>query len=124
MSNIIYDINTEELQPIISVNCSGRDLDQLPTNLPAYTKILILKENNIEDLTPLLTNVAYKTVQDLYLDNNRVKSIEELEGSYWLRNFRVLSLSGNELSQVPIWITQNSQSIFDFSKEELRAILK
>lgn len=54
----------------------------------------------IQDLTPLTTNPAYKGVIDLYLDDNLVESIVQLEGSSWVDRFRLLSLRGNKLTDV------------------------
>lgn len=106
MPNIVTDLKTENLQAIIAVNCSAQDLTELPKRLPINTKILLLNENAIQDLSPLKNNPYYRTVQDLYLDDNQIKSIEGLEGSYWFNHFRVLSLSGNQVSQVNIDLLQ------------------
>lgn len=94
------DINTGKLEPIIQVNCSKRGLTELPPHLPNSTKILLLQDNNIADLSPLKDNLEYSTVHDLYLDDNHIRSIEGLEGSEWFTRFRILSLNGNELTQV------------------------
>lgn len=97
------DINTGKLEPIIQVNCSSRGLTALPPRLPNNTKILLLQDNDIVDLSPLKDNPNYTTVHDLYLDDNHVRSIEGLEGTEWFTRFRILSLSGNELTQVS-WV--------------------
>lgn len=94
------DINTGKLEPIIQVNCSKRSLTKLPPHLPNSTKILLLQDNYIVDLSPLKDNSDYNTVHDIYLDGNLVRSIEGLEGSEWFQRFRILSLRGNELTQV------------------------
>lgn len=54
----------------------------------------------ITDLTPLTTNLAYKSVLDLYMDDNQLESIVRLEGSDWLDRFRLLNLRGNKLVDV------------------------
>lgn len=94
------DINTGKLEPIIQVNCSNRGLTALPSHLPNNTKILLLQDNDIFDLSPLRDNTDYSTVHDLYLDGNHIKSIGGLEGTEWFTRFRILSLCGNELTQV------------------------
>jgi Leucine-rich repeat (LRR) protein len=95
-------MGSDHLDPIIEVNCSYRGLTELPLDLPPKTKIIRLEGNEIEDLKLLKQDPIYRKALDLYLDNNKVKSIEELEGSYWLRHFRVFSLSGNRLTEVII----------------------
>lgn len=92
--------NSDHLVPIIAVNCSNQGFSELPENLPLHTKIIILDGNEIEDLRPLRENSIYMKVDDLYLDNNKIKSIEALEGSNWLKHFRVFSLRGNKLTEV------------------------
>lgn len=52
----------------------------------------------IRSVRPLVDKHA--SVLDVYLDNNAVESIDDLEGSLWLTNFRVLSLRANKLQQV------------------------
>lgn len=89
-----------DLQPIVEVNCSKRNFTTLPDHLPEHAKILKVENNRIDDLSPLIKNPIYREVTDLYMDHNLVRSIDLLEGSYWLRNFRVLSLKGNKLIEV------------------------
>jgi hypothetical protein len=45
---------------------------------------------------------------DMFLDDNRIHSIEALEGADWLLNFRVLSLKSNQLTQVPTYALDNA----------------
>ena len=44
----------------------------------------------------------YRSVEDLYLDDNIIESIVQLEGSSWVDRFRLLSLRGNKLTDVRI----------------------
>lgn len=48
----------------------------------------------------IVHNVQYKKIADLYLDNNSIQSVKELEASEWFTTFRVLSLRGNMIKQV------------------------
>ncbi|KAF7379678.1 hypothetical protein HZH68_016626 [Vespula germanica] len=97
----------KQLMAFASVNCSYRDLTEMPEFLPANTTTLHLTGNKIKDLTPLVKNAVYKQVLDLYLDDNLVESIVQLDGSYWLDHFRLLSLRGNKLSDVPTYALEN-----------------
>ncbi|XP_020290611.1 protein singed wings 2 isoform X2 [Pseudomyrmex gracilis] len=109
---LIYVINAGELtdkQLIFnSINCSRRGLTEMPNFLPANTTTLRLTGNQIKDLTPLTTNPVYKSVLDLYLDDNLIESIVQLEGSYWLDNFRLLNLRGNRLTDLPTYTLENA----------------
>ncbi|XP_035724179.1 protein singed wings 2-like isoform X2 [Vespa mandarinia] len=97
----------KQLMAFTSVNCSYRNLNELPEFLPANTTTLHLNGNKIKDLTPLVKNPVYKQVLDLYLDDNLVESIVQLDGSYWLDHFRLFSLRGNKLSDVPTYALEN-----------------
>ncbi|XP_053998310.1 protein singed wings 2 isoform X2 [Hylaeus anthracinus] len=90
-----------------SVNCSHRDLTEMPSFLPENTTTLHLTGNKINDLTPLTTNPAYRGVIDLYIDDNLVESIVQLEGSTWVDRFRLLSLRGNKLTDLPTYALEN-----------------
>lgn len=101
MPKVVIEPETEFLEPIISVDCSYKGFTVFPETLPTKTKTLYLQGNDIGNITPLRTNPLYENILDIYLDYNKITSIEELEGSVWLKHFRVLSLRGNKLSQVP-----------------------
>ncbi|EFA09304.2 protein singed wings 2 [Tribolium castaneum] len=105
---VFTKMGSQRLEPLIEVNCSHRGLTHLPLDLPAKSRIIHLEGNEIEDLKPLKHHQIYRKVLDLYLDNNKVKTIEELEGSYFLKHFRVFSLSGNKLTEVPTYALDNA----------------
>nr|XP_033342876.1 protein singed wings 2 [Megalopta genalis] len=96
------------LMAFVSVNCSNRGLTEMPDFLPVNTTTLRLIGNKIHDLRPLTTNPVYKGVIDLYLDDNQVESIVQLEGSLWIDRFRLLSLRGNRLTDLPTYALANA----------------
>ncbi|XP_048519451.1 protein singed wings 2 [Dendroctonus ponderosae] len=104
----ITDMETGVLEPIIEVNCSFRGFVELPSKFPPKTKILHLEGNFIKDLDALRTNPIYRDVLDIYLDNNIVTSINNLEGSYWLTHLRVFSLRNNEITEIPAYAIDNA----------------
>ncbi|KAJ8922978.1 hypothetical protein NQ315_001526 [Exocentrus adspersus] len=108
LAHVVRDPKTDLLEPIIMVNCSERALTELPATLPRGTKILHLEDNSIENLKPLKTNAAYRDLLDLYLDNNLVGGMGALEGSHWLTHFRVFSLKGNKLAELPVYALDNA----------------
>ncbi|XP_059053887.1 protein singed wings 2 [Achroia grisella] len=89
--------------PLITVDCAGRRLDQPPANLPPSTTTLRLEGNKISTIRSIIQNHEYQKLADLYLDNNSISAVKELEGSEWFMTFRVLSLRGNMLKQIPVY---------------------
>lgn len=105
---ILTNIDSNDLEPVIEVNCSNRGLVSVPENLLEKTRIIHLEDNEIENLHLLKKNSVYKKVFEIYLDKNKIKSIDELEGSYFLKHFRVFSLKGNKLSEIPTYAIDNA----------------
>ncbi|XP_029167010.1 protein singed wings 2 isoform X2 [Nylanderia fulva] len=101
-------LTQKQLIAFTSVNCSHRGLTEMPNFLPANTTTLRLTGNKIKDLTPLTTNPIYKSVLDLYIDDNLIESIVGLEGSDWLDRFRLLNLRGNKLIDLPTYALENA----------------
>ncbi|KAK0171180.1 hypothetical protein PV328_008933 [Microctonus aethiopoides] len=99
--------NKRQLMAFVAVNCSYRGLEEMPDFIPKNTTRLYLTGNKISDLTKIITNPIYKEVRDLYLDNNLIESITILDGSYWLEHFRVFSLRGNKLADLPTYALEN-----------------
>ncbi|CAH0564117.1 unnamed protein product [Brassicogethes aeneus] len=108
LPKVVQNPNSTRWEPLIHVNCSGRGLKGLPHNIPNETMVLHLENNEISNLDLLRTSRLYRSVTDLFLDNNTVDSIDDLEGSYWLSHFRVLSLSGNRLTELPSYALDNA----------------
>ncbi|XP_045477096.1 protein singed wings 2 isoform X2 [Harmonia axyridis] len=108
MPKVVIEPETEVLEPIISVDCSYKGFSVFPETLPSKTKTLYLQGNEISSISPLRTNPLYENILDIFLDYNKISSVEELEGSLWLTQFRVLSLRGNRLSQIPSYAIDNA----------------
>ncbi|XP_050057896.1 protein singed wings 2 isoform X1 [Aphis gossypii] len=96
------------LHPVITVDCSYRDLKMLPKILPHNTTTLLVQGNQISTLDDLLTNRYYTKLLDIHLDYNRISSISILEGSHWLSHCRVMSFKGNNLTSVPTYALDNA----------------
>ncbi|KAM3965330.1 protein singed wings 2 [Aphomia sociella] len=102
MTHVVSDAGGT-LIPLITVDCAGRDLNQPPANLPPSTSTLRLEGNKINTIRNIVQNHNYQKLADLYLDNNSISAVKELEGSEWFTTFRVLSLRGNMLKQIPVY---------------------
>ncbi|XP_008545454.1 protein singed wings 2 [Microplitis demolitor] len=97
-----------QLMAFITVNCSFLGLTEMPKFIPENTTKLYLTGNKISDLSPLVENPVYRQVLDLYLDDNLIGSIAQLDGSYWLEHFRLFSLRGNKLTDLPTYALENA----------------
>ncbi|XP_062549946.1 protein singed wings 2-like [Armigeres subalbatus] len=94
--------------PLITVNCTGKGFYDLPSYLPPNTTVLHVANNNITSVERLTTIDHYKKVQHIYLDNNKIESIDILEDSIWLDNFRILSLRGNKISRIRVYSVEHA----------------
>ncbi|CAH2096282.1 unnamed protein product [Euphydryas editha] len=102
MTHVVSDSEGTVI-PLITVDCSKRNLEHPPTSLPPSTTTLRLEGNKLNSIRQLVQNPQYEKLVDLYLDNNSIETVKELEGSEWFTTFRVLSLRGNILKQIPVY---------------------
>ncbi|CAH0715625.1 unnamed protein product, partial [Brenthis ino] len=102
MTHVVSDRKGKVI-PLITVDCSNRQLENPPTSIPLSTTTLRLEGNKLNSIRQLLQNPQYKNLMDLYLDNNSIQTVKELEGWDWFYTFRVLSLRGNMLKQIPVY---------------------
>ncbi|XP_052741418.1 protein singed wings 2 [Bicyclus anynana] len=102
MTHVVSDAKGT-LIPLITANCTEKDLEHPPASLPPSTTTLRLEGNKLTSIGELVQNPQYQTLMDLYLDNNSIQSVKEWEGSEWFSTFRVLSLRGNLLKQIPVY---------------------
>ncbi|KAJ0176686.1 hypothetical protein K1T71_007865 [Dendrolimus kikuchii] len=89
--------------PLITVDCSKKGMEEPPSALPPSTTTLRLEDNKINTIRSVVHNPRYQKLADLYLDNNSITAVKELEGTDWFSSFRVLSLRGNLLKQIPVY---------------------
>lgn len=92
----------------VMVDCSGKEMMEMPTNLPNNTIALNISNNNISELR--IDNAIYANIRELYADNNQITSILSLEGTKFIDNFVALSLRNNKLKFLPTYMLSN---IFD-----------
>ncbi|XP_063220902.1 protein halfway [Bacillus rossius redtenbacheri] len=93
---------------LVEVDCSGRNLTQLPESLPSNTEVINITNNHVTSLAPLVSNPAYKEVRIFIADNNNISSIMDLEGSNFINSFDILGLKRNNLKTLPTYILSNS----------------
>ncbi|XP_058834711.1 protein singed wings 2 [Topomyia yanbarensis] len=98
----------KSFHPLVTVNCTGKEFYRLPSYLPPNTTVLHMSNNRINGVEQLTTDDYYNPVQDIYLDNNNITSIDILEDSVWLDNFRILSLRGNRISRIRVYSLEHA----------------
>ncbi|XP_046386767.1 protein halfway isoform X2 [Ischnura elegans] len=94
----------ENSEFLVAVDCSNRGLSELPEILPKNTISLNVTNNKISSLDIFGTNVYYREIREFYADNNLITSIVPLEGSPFFNSFQHLSLSGNKLKHLPLYL--------------------
>ncbi|XP_062128123.1 protein singed wings 2 isoform X1 [Drosophila sulfurigaster albostrigata] len=94
--------------PHYTIICSNLQFNRLPSYLPVNTSSLYINDNLISDVSPLRDNPHYRDVVDMQLSNNRISSIDILEDTYWLQNFRMLNLHGNLLRKFQVYALDNA----------------
>ncbi|XP_039451179.1 protein singed wings 2 isoform X2 [Culex pipiens pallens] len=95
-------------QPMVTVNCTGKEFYRLPSYLPPNTTVLHVANNRITEVELLTRVEMYMQVKDIYLDNNNITSIDILEDSEWLDNFRILSLRGNQIKRIRVYTMEHA----------------
>jgi hypothetical protein len=98
----VYDENT-------IVNCSQRGLDELPSNLPVNTTILLVDRNRISSLKSMNTSI-WKNVKEIYAEENMI-SHEEF---YVPQNLKIFYVNGNRLAKFPDSLQKHIQLTKDF----------
>lgn len=98
----------------IEVNCTGRNLQELPAKLPLRTRVLRLAHNHIRSLTPPDDGAGWENLLMLDVHGNEISSIDKVEPLRGLRSLMGLNLTSNRLSWVPAYVLDHlSQHCMD-----------
>ncbi|XP_030645337.1 trophoblast glycoprotein a [Chanos chanos] len=81
-----------------TVKCVSKDLQNIPTGIPGYTKNLFITGNQIDRIGPESFR-GLENVTTLSLSNNRIFEVESHTFSS-LRNLRSLDMSSNQLTLI------------------------
>ncbi|PSN47105.1 Protein halfway, partial [Blattella germanica] len=85
----------------ISVNCVGKNLTSLP-DVPQYTTVLNISNNNVK----------------LHAQRNQIPTLQDIEGSAFLRQFQMLDIRDNKLNEIQTYIFNHA-----FEQHKLRQVL-
>ncbi|XP_065934646.1 toll-like receptor 13 [Magallana gigas] len=85
---------------LTSVNCEGKRLMKIPTDLPKTVEKLYLQHNEIADLEPN-SLCGLSELQELYLQNNKLSFIKSLTFTgTCVPNLKVIRLDNNRISSL------------------------
>ncbi|KDR22774.1 protein halfway isoform X2 [Zootermopsis nevadensis] len=98
----------------ISVNCSGKNLTSLP-DIPPHTIVLNISNNNITNLKRIRIDPNYQELRELHAENNQIVSMHEIEASNFIKNFQVLDIRANKLTEIETYIYNNA---FEFDNNK------
>ncbi|KAJ9601571.1 hypothetical protein L9F63_000314 [Diploptera punctata] len=76
----------------ISVNCNGKNLTSLP---------------EITNLKRIKTDPNYNDLLQLYAQNNQISSLQDIEGSDFIKKFQYLDIRDNKLNEIQTYIFSN-----------------
>ncbi|XP_072949649.1 protein halfway [Epargyreus clarus] len=97
----------DEVTNLVAVDCSRRRLREMPTNLPTNTVKLNVSYNNITSLQAVGDDPSYEHLRQLIVDYNDIANIVELEGTKFIDNFMLFSISHNKLKTIHTYVLSN-----------------
>ncbi|XP_015784448.1 protein singed wings 2 [Tetranychus urticae] len=104
---------------LLMVNCSYRDLTSLPKNLPLGARIVQLNGNRLRSFyLSAADSSSWSTVRAVYLDNNEISGLQDLEISKILRNLLSINLQRNQMKEVPIHILEQFSHLLKINLSE------
>lgn len=97
----------DEVTNLVAVDCSGRHLKEMPTDLPPNTVKLNVSYNNITSLQAVGDDPSYEHLRQLIVDFNDIPNIIELEGTKFIDNFMLFSIMNNKLKTIHTYVLSN-----------------
>lgn len=101
----------------IEVNCTGRALEELPSELPVRTRVLWLANNRVKSLMPPANGVGWESLLMLDVHGNEISSIDLVVTTRVLRSLMGLNLTHNRLSRLPSHVLEHLR---EHSMDEVR----
>ncbi|VVC91380.1 unnamed protein product [Leptidea sinapis] len=101
------ELMNDEVTKLVAVDCSQRHLKEMPTDLPPNTVQLNVSYNNITSLQAVSDDPSYEHLRFLFVDHNDIANIIELEGSKFIDNFRLLTITHNKLRTIHTYVLSN-----------------
>lgn len=96
-----------EVTNTVAVDCSMSQLRDMPTNLPPNTVKLNVSYNYITSLQAVSDDPTYEHIRYLIADHNDIANIVELEGTKFIDNFMIFSITNNKLKTIHTYVMSN-----------------
>ncbi|XP_034017549.1 leucine-rich repeat transmembrane protein FLRT2 [Thalassophryne amazonica] len=111
INNAGFPLELHNLASVETVYLYGNQLDEFPINLPKNTKVLHLQENNIQTISRAAL-AQLSQLEELHLDDNSISTVGVEEGAFREAiSLRLLFLTKNHLSSVPIGLPEDLQEL-------------
>ncbi|XP_076874207.1 leucine-rich repeat transmembrane protein FLRT2 [Brachyhypopomus gauderio] len=111
INNAGFPLELHNVASVETVSLYGNQLDEFPLNLPRNVKVLHLQENNIQTISRAALAQLPK-LEELHLDDNSISTVGVEEGAFREAvNLKVLFLTKNHLSSVPIGLPADLQEL-------------
>ncbi|KAL1512987.1 hypothetical protein ABEB36_002479 [Hypothenemus hampei] len=103
----------------VAMNCSGKEFLSLPIPLPDNTIMLDVSNNNITSIKEL-SDPSYQNLRHFIADNNKISSIQPLEGTKFISNFETLSLQRNHIKILETYVLDNIQFERNYNQRKVK----
>ncbi|XP_066139339.1 protein halfway isoform X2 [Euwallacea fornicatus] len=114
------NLSPEKLSTIeVAMNCSGKKFHSLPVPLPVNTIYLDVSNNKITSIKEL-SDPSYQNLRNFIADNNRISSIQPLEGTKFISNFNTLSLQRNDIRVLETYVLDNIQFERNYNQRKVK----
>ncbi|XP_075977601.1 leucine-rich repeat domain-containing protein hfw [Anticarsia gemmatalis] len=100
------EFNGDDVTSAVAVDCSQRNLKEMPTDLPCNTIKLNVSYNHITSLQAV-SDPTYDHLRHLIVDHNDIPNILELEGTKFIDNFILFSIGYNKLKTIHTYVLSN-----------------
>ncbi|XP_050300493.1 protein halfway isoform X2 [Anthonomus grandis grandis] len=103
----------------VEMNCANMSFLNLPVPLPDNTVSLDVSNNNITSIKEL-SEPSYQNLRSFIADNNKISSVQPLEGTKFISHFNTLSLQRNKFKFLETYVLDNIQFERNFNQRKLR----
>ncbi|KAH1023645.1 hypothetical protein HUJ04_012810 [Dendroctonus ponderosae] len=103
----------------VAINCSNKEFLSLPVPLPDNTISLDVSNNNISSIKEL-SDPSYQNLRHFIADNNKISSIQPLEGTKFISNFDTLSLQWNGIKVLETYVLDNIQFERNYNQRRVK----
>ncbi|KAG6455666.1 protein halfway [Manduca sexta] len=101
------EVTGDNVTNLVAVDCSRRQLKEMPTHLPPNTVKLNVSYNNITSLQAIASDTSYDHLRRLIVEHNDITNILELEGTKFIDHFILFAIGYNKLNIIHTYVLSN-----------------